>query len=79
LDIVENGHKLMLVGPHGPVSAVGLSKSSGNPYVANGGPKLVAAKLSVMSTLGVGAPVLFSGNVPNDGVALYGLENAQYR
>ena len=31
-----------------------------------------------MSTDGEGAPLLFSGNLPNDGVALYG-DEAQYR
>jgi hypothetical protein len=60
----------MLIGPQGPVSAVGLSKESSNPYVA--GPGLVAAKLSRMSTEGEGGPERLQGPFPNDGVALYG-------
>ncbi len=72
---------LKLVGPNGLVSAVGLNKDSTNPYVANGGPTLVAAKLSKMSILGegVGSGNAFSGGYPNNGVAYYGASNAQYR
>ena len=72
---------LKLVGPHGVVSAVGLAKNSTNPYVENGGPTLVGAKLSVMSTAGegIGCCNAFSGAYPNDGVAYYGESNAQYR
>lgn len=72
---------LKLVGPNGPVSAVGLAKNSTNPYVESGGPTLVGAKLSVMSTLGegIGCCTAFSGDYPNDGVAYYGESNAQYR
>jgi len=61
------------------VSAAGLSKESGNPYAENGGPTLVGAKLSRMSTLGEGAPPGFDGQLPNDGVTLYGEEDAQFR
>jgi len=77
LTIVQN---LKLVGPQGPVSAVGLTKESTNPYTPNGGPTLIGAKLSVMSTLGegVGSNNAFSGGYPNDGVAYYG-SDAQYR
>lgn len=72
---------LKLVGPNGPVSAVGLVKNSTNPYVENGGPTLVGAKLSVMSTAGegIGCCTAFSGDYPNDGVAYYGESNAGYR
>ncbi len=70
----------MLVGPNGqPVSAVGLSKSSGNPYSTNNGPKLIGAKLSVMNETGQCGPGLFNGNFPNSGIALYGPDDAQYR
>lgn len=72
---------LKLVGPNGLVSAVGLNKDSTNPYVANGEPTLVAAKLSKMSILGegVGSGNAFSGGYPNNGVAYYGESNAKYR
>ncbi|MRG93699.1 phospholipase [Polyangium spumosum] len=70
VDVVADDEPLMLVGPKGPVSAVGLSKESTNPYVA--GPGLVAAKLSRFSTEGEGGPEVVEGPFPNDGVALYG-------
>lgn len=72
---------LKMLGPDGLVSAVGLSKDSTNPYTPNGGPTLVAAKLSKMSTLGegIGENNPFTGGYPNDGVAYYGESNAQYR
>ncbi|WP_406697976.1 hypothetical protein V5E97_03890 [Singulisphaera sp. Ch08] len=83
LDVVADDNPLQLVGPGGEIrSAVGLSFGDGqtpmSAYVPNEGPKLVAAKLSRLSTAGESAPVVFSGQVPNDGVALYGSE-AQYR
>jgi hypothetical protein len=78
LTIIDKGTTLKLVGPSGPVSAVGLSKSCGNPYQTGGGPTLIGAKLSVMNDIGQTAPALFSGNVPNGGTALYGAD-AQYR
>lgn len=76
--IVKN---LKMLGPQGLVSAVGLSKDSTNPYTPNGGPTLVAAKLSRMLILGegVGESNAFSGGYPNNGVAYYGESNAQYR
>lgn len=70
VEIVADDDPLMLVGPKGPVSAVGLSKESSNPYVA--GPSLVAAKLTRFSAEGEGGPRLVGGPFPNDGVALYG-------
>jgi hypothetical protein len=78
LSIVDKGTTLMLVGPTGPVSAVGLSKSCGNPYRAGGGPTLIGAKLSVMNDVGQDAPSFFAQNIPNGGTALYGAD-AQYR
>jgi hypothetical protein len=72
--IVPGDAPLMLMGPGGPVSAVGLTKSSTNPYAPNGGPTLNAAKLSVMSTEGEGAPAAFSEGYPNDCVSSYGSE-----
>lgn len=76
---IASSATLMLYGPDGAVSAAEMTKESSNPYVENGGPTLVGAKLSFMSTLGEGAPPGFDGAVPNDGVALYGEENAQFR
>jgi len=76
--IVDDGTPLQLVGPGGPTSAVGLSIASGNPYLPNGGPSLVGAKLTEMSTAGEGAPAFFNGQLPNDGVAYYG-DDAEYR
>lgn len=70
VEIVADDDPLMLVGPEGPVSAVGLEKESSNPYVA--GPSLVAAKLSRFSAEGEGGPRLLGGPFPNDGAALYG-------
>ncbi len=83
LDVAHTGNPLKLVGPGGVVvSAAGLSYGDGSTpmtaYNPGSGPKLVAAKLSVMSTAGESAPAAFSGSLPNDGVALYG-SAAQYR
>lgn len=83
LDVVEDCTPLTVVGPGGVlVSAVGFSFGDGTtpmtPYRTNNGPRLCAAKLTVMDTSGEGGPALFSGALPNDGVALYGAD-AQYR
>jgi hypothetical protein len=80
--VVDNA-ALMLVGPGGRVvSAAGMSIGDGvtprTAYASGAGPTLVAAKLSRMSTAGEGGPALFNGQMPNDGVALYG-EAARYR
>ncbi|MCC2624927.1 MAG: phospholipase [Burkholderiales bacterium] len=76
--VVKN---LQLVGPNGPVSAVGLTKASTNAYESNSGPQLLAAKLSVMNIMGegVGCCNAFSSGYPNNGVSYYGESNAQYR
>ncbi len=76
--IVADDTPLMLVGPNGPVSAVGLEKASGHPYVPGGGPTLAGAKLNHMSTAGEGGPAAFNAQLPNDGRTLYGAD-AQYR
>lgn len=78
LTVVDNGTTLKLVDPNGPVSAVGLTKSCGNPYEPGGGPKLIGAKLSIMNDAGQNAPIAFQNNLPNGGTALYG-PDAQYR
>ena len=72
--------QLTLVGPNNVLtSMVGESIASTNPYESNSGPGLLAAKISVMSAVGQATPLVFSANVPNDGIAYYGTENAQYR
>ena len=76
--IVEDDTPMMLVGPHGPVRAVGLSQQSSNAYDPVKGPFLVGAKLTRMSTEGEGWPILFGAQMPNDGRTLYG-DQAQYR
>jgi hypothetical protein len=91
LEIVADETPLTLVGPDGQtVSAVGMTfqspppSSYTDPDVApedRGGPKLVAAKLTRMSTEGEGwdgGPRLLTGTMPNDGVSLYG-DEAEYR
>jgi hypothetical protein len=78
LTIIDKGTTLKLVGPSGPVSAVGLTKECGNPYQVGGGPKLIGAKLSIMNDVGQSAPALFATNEPNGGTSLYGAD-AQYR
>lgn len=87
VEVVEDDTPLQLVGPDGLlVSAVGFSvETRGSPYTdpdvppdQRGGPRLAAAKLSRMSTEGEGAPAIFAGSLPNDGVTLYG-DEAQYR
>ncbi|MDB5339779.1 MAG: hypothetical protein JWN70_5398 [Planctomycetaceae bacterium] len=83
LEVADTPTPLKLVGPGGVVvSAAGLTYGDGSTpmtaYNPGSGPKLVGAKLSVMSTLGESAPEAFSGSLPNDGVTLYG-SAAQYR
>jgi hypothetical protein len=87
VEVVADGTPLQLVGPNAQFfNAVGLGVDcGGSPYTdpdvdpsERGGPRLVGAKLSVMSALGDGSPTPFGGNTPNDGIALYG-EQAQYR
>ncbi|GAB4210754.1 MAG: hypothetical protein OHK0012_01830 [Synechococcales cyanobacterium] len=77
LEIIQDNSPLQLVGSNGVVSAVGLTQSMAtHPYVT--GPSVVAAKLSRLSPLGEGAPALFSAQLPNDGLTLYG-DEAQFR
>ena len=87
VEVVADDTPLQLFGPNQQkVSAVGLSaNSNGSPYTDpdvapkdRGGPRLAAAKLSVMSAEGEAAPSVFSQNLPNDGIALYG-DKAKYR
>lgn len=82
-EIVPDDTPLQLIGPGGQiVDAVGLTFGDGTTprtaYNPGNGPTLAAAKLSRMSTAGEGAPAVFSAQLPNDGVALYGAA-AAYR
>ena len=77
--IVADSTPLELLTNTGPVSAVGLSVASANPYVSGNGPRLVAAKLDYMSNLGEGGPLGVSiASQNNSGSDLYG-NQAQYR
>ena len=77
--IVDDGSPLQLLTATGPVSGVGLSVASANPYVVGNGPRLVAAKLNYMSNLGEGGPIGISlASQNNSGADLYGSQ-AQYR
>ncbi|MFV3075586.1 autotransporter outer membrane beta-barrel domain-containing protein [Niveispirillum fermenti] len=69
VEIVSDDKPLMLVGPDGLQSAVGMTAASGNPYVT--GPSLLAAKLSRFSAVGDSGPVSLMGGVTNDGATLY--------
>lgn len=76
---VLDGTPLEMLSATGPVSAVGLSIASANPYEPGNGPRLVAAKLNRFSNLGEGAPIgLGLASFANSGDDLYG-DAAQYR
>jgi hypothetical protein len=87
--IVADTTPLQLVGPKGRLaSAVGLTGTNDRtPYDDQPadptkwtGPRMIAAKLTRMSTKGEnGAPILKGGLLPNDGIAIFGAEDAQYR
>lgn len=74
--IAEDDTPLMAVGPNGPVSIVGLTQTSSNPYVS--GPQLVGARLTEMSAAGDFSTPTLSNAVPNDGLSYYG-DEAMYR
>ncbi|CAA0108868.1 Uncharacterised protein [Halioglobus japonicus] len=81
IEVVDDGTPMMLIAPNGSlVSAVGMfAMAPGSPYHSPGvGPKLTGAKLNIMSAIGDEGPPGFTGNTPNDGIALYGAD-AQYR
>jgi hypothetical protein len=87
--IVADATPLQLVGPKGRlVSAVGMTGTNDRtPYDIQStdptkwtGPRMIAAKLTRMSTNGENGPrILKNGLLPNDGVAIFGAANAQYR
>jgi hypothetical protein len=76
VDIVAAERELMAVGPDGPVSMVGLSSPSTNPYEV--GPSLVGAKLTHFSPVGDFPPPALAGSFPNDAYSHFGAD-AQYR
>lgn len=76
VEIVSAERELMAVGPEGPVSMVGLSSPSSNPYEV--GPSLVGAKLTRFSPVGDFPPPALAGSFPNDAYSHFG-EDAQYR
>jgi hypothetical protein len=87
--IVADATPLQLVGPKGRLaSAVGLTGTNDRtPYDDQSsnparwtGPRMIAAKLTRMSTRGENGPaILKNGLLPNDGIAVFGAANAQYR
>ena len=81
VQVVSDSTPMKLIGPRlKKVSAVGMSATkTTSPYDLPSsdptdwaGPKLTGGKISKMSTAGERAPVLFGGNLENDGVDLYG-------
>lgn len=73
---VAGDSPLKAVGPNGPVSIIGLSRESSNPFVS--GPQLVGAKLTRYSSAGDFPPPALDTAFPNDAWSLYG-SDAQYR
>lgn len=78
VSIVKSPTELKFVTPLGLVSAVGLSIESKNPYVNGNGPKILAAKLNVFSSLGESNPQWLASSYANSGSDLFG-SSAQYR
>ena len=77
--VVADSTPMQMLTNSGLISAVGLTQSSSNPYVAGNGPRLVAAKLNLFSGLGEGGPIgVGSSSEDNSGSDLYGSQ-AQYR
>ena len=70
--------ELTFVTPLGLISAVGLSVESKNPYVIGNGPRILAAKLNVFSSLGESNPKWLNASYANSGSDLFG-SSAQYR
>lgn len=85
--VVRDSTPMRLVGPGGRIaSAVGMEAGKEtSPYDIPGsdprewtGPRLIAGKISWMSTRGEKAPPGLRSNLPNDGVSLYG-DRARFR
>ena len=78
VSIVNSPTELKFITPIGIVSAVGLSVESKNPYVSGNGPRILAAKLNVFSSLGESNPKWLNASYANSGSDLFG-SSAQYR
>lgn len=78
VDVVPAPTPMMLVTAQGLAPAAGLGIDSRNPYVPGNGPRMVAAKLNLYSSLGEGGPQSQPNSFANSGEDLYGAE-AQYR
>lgn len=78
VSIVNASTELKFVTPRGLVSAVGLNVESKNPYAAGNGPRILAAKLNVFSSLGESNPQWLTASYANSGADLFG-SAAQYR
>eukprot|EP00592_Proboscia_alata_P025028 CAMPEP_0194448666 /NCGR_PEP_ID=MMETSP0176-20130528/129703_1 /TAXON_ID=216777 /ORGANISM="Proboscia alata, Strain PI-D3" /LENGTH=432 /DNA_ID=CAMNT_0039275677 /DNA_START=304 /DNA_END=1599 /DNA_ORIENTATION=+ len=75
--IVQDCNPLMLVGPKGLISGVGLTwENELHPYLS--GPKLIASKITILNTQGDNGPPGFFSINNNDGRSIYG-NAAQYR
>ncbi len=89
VEVVRDATPLQLVGPGGKLaSAVGMTITNDKtPYDDQPedptlwtGPRIIAAKMTRMSTLGENGPLpLKRGLLPNDGVSMYGEKKAQFR
>ena len=78
VSIVSSPTELKFVTALGLVSAVGLNIESKNPYVSGNGPRIVAAKLNVFSSLGESNPQWLNASYANSGSDLFNA-SAQYR
>lgn len=78
VDIVPTRTPMMLVTAGGLVPASGLGIESRNPYQTGNGPRIVAAKLNLYSSLGEGGPQSQPNSYANSGEDLYGAQ-AKYR
>ena len=89
VEVVRDATPLQLVGPRGKLaSAVGMTITNDKtPYDDQPsdpkkwtGPRIIAAKMTRMSTLGENGPIpLKQGLLPNDGVSMYGEKKAKFR
>lgn len=78
VSIVSSPTELKFITPLGLVTAVGLSIESKNPYVSGNGPRILAAKLNVFSSLGESNPKWLNASYANSGSDLFD-SSAQYR
>lgn len=77
-DVVNSNNPLQLVTPSGLFDGSGLTATSSNPYDPLNGPRLVGAKLSLLSLAGdYTNPSMFNG--ANHGIESYGNDKDLYR